>query len=134
MNTFQHDILDRFLSRTIPRRKYEVIPAHSYFRVKFHFYSSAPAKEGGAITMSDKRRAETRKAITYGIFVIILYILLLTHQDFISAHFARGGWYALLPIITAFIFSFAHGKFTGSFWSALGIEASKKIRHIKKEH
>ena len=82
--------------------------------------------------MSDKRKAAGRKATVYGIAVVILYALLLTHQDFISTHFARGSWYALLPIITAFIFSFAHGKFTGSFWSVLGIEASKKVQLIRK--
>ncbi|MCI5159267.1 MAG: universal stress protein, partial [Candidatus Electrothrix sp. AUS1_2] len=70
--------------------------------------------------MSEKRRAATRKSTIYGIVVIILYSLLLARQDFINANFARGGWYALLPIITAFIFSLAHGKFTGSFWSVLG--------------
>ena len=82
--------------------------------------------------MSDKRREETKKAISYGIVVIILYTLLLTRQDFINANFSRGGWYALLPIITAFVFSFAHGKLTGSFWSVLGIEASKKVKLHKK--
>ncbi|MCI5218802.1 MAG: hypothetical protein D3914_06330 [Candidatus Electrothrix sp. LOE2] len=82
--------------------------------------------------MSDKRKTETKKATAYGVAVIILYALLLTHQDFLCAHCAQGSWHALLPIITAFIFSFAHGKFTGSFWSALGIEASKKVNLIKK--
>jgi hypothetical protein len=82
--------------------------------------------------MSDKRRAETRRATAYGVAVIILYALLLTHQDFLCGHCAQGSWHALLPIITAFIFSFVHGKFTSSFWSALGIEASKKVKHLKK--
>ena len=82
--------------------------------------------------MDDKRQEETKKAIAYGVVVIVLYSLLLTRQDFINANFARGGWYALLPIITAFIFSFAHGRFTGSFWSALGIGPSKKVNLYKK--
>ena len=82
--------------------------------------------------MSDKKRTETRKATVYGVAVIILYALLLTHQDFICAYCAQGSGHALLPIITAFIFSFAHGKFTGSFWSALGIEASKKVTLMNK--
>ena len=34
--------------------------------------------------------------------------------------------YALLPVLTAFIFSFLHGGFTGGFWTFLGIEALKK--------
>ncbi len=34
--------------------------------------------------------------------------------------------YALLSVFTAFIFSFAHGAFTGKFWTVLGIEGIKK--------
>ncbi|MCI5122342.1 MAG: hypothetical protein D3908_14370 [Candidatus Electrothrix sp. AUS4] len=83
--------------------------------------------------MSDKRKAASKKAVTYGTVVMVLYALLLTQQDFICAHCAQGSWHALLPIITAFIFSFAHGKFTSSFWSFLGIEASKKVNlNIKR--
>ena len=35
------------------------------------------------------------------------------------------GMYALLPIATAFLFSFVHGSFTSNFWTAFGIEAAK---------
>lgn len=62
----------------------------------------------------------------YGVAVIAMYAGLLTNQDLINTTFAKGGWYALLPIATAFILSFAHGNFTGNFWSALGVEASRK--------
>ena len=41
------------------------------------------------------------------------------------------GMYAALPVLTAFLFSFVHGAFTGSFWSALGIEASKKSSRVE---
>ncbi len=47
-------------------------------------------------------------------------------QDLITEYFARGGLYAILPVATAFIFSFFHGSFTGNFWTVLGIEAKKK--------
>lgn len=70
------------------------------------------------------------KMIVTGIITIILYTLLLTNQETINNYFGRGGLYAFLPIITAFIFSFAHGAFTGSFWSVLGVEAKKK-REVK---
>lgn len=66
------------------------------------------------------------KMVVTGIITITLYTLLLTNQDIINDYFGRGGLYAFLPIITAFIFSFAHGAFTGSFWSVLGVEAKKK--------
>jgi F0F1-type ATP synthase assembly protein I len=66
------------------------------------------------------------KTILLGIIVAVFYAVLLTKQDYINQYFARGGVYAFLPIATAFIFSFAHGSFTGNFWTSLGIEAKKK--------
>ncbi|MFN3481033.1 MAG: hypothetical protein ACK415_11720 [Thermodesulfovibrionales bacterium] len=66
------------------------------------------------------------KMIVTGVITIVLYTLLLTNQETINNYFGRGGWYAFLPIITAFIFSFAHGAFTGSFWTVVGVEAKKK--------
>jgi len=66
------------------------------------------------------------KAILFGLIASVLYVLLLTNQGLINANFTRGGLYALLPIATAFVFSFFHGSFTGAFWTVLGIEAKKK--------
>lgn len=82
------------------------------------------------------REQKTRKkpvgimALT-GVISIGLYAALLTHQDFLNSNFGRGGLYAFLPIITAFVFSFVHGNFTGHFWTVLGIEASKKKKEVK---
>jgi hypothetical protein len=49
----------------------------------------------------------------------------------VNGHFGRGGMYAVLPIVTAFLFSFFHGAFTGHFWTVLGVEAAKKKREVK---
>jgi hypothetical protein len=70
-------------------------------------------------------------AILMGIISISLYVLLLSKQDVLNEYFGRGGIYAFLPIITAFIFSFVHGSFTGNFWTLLGIEAAKKKKEVK---
>jgi len=64
-------------------------------------------------------------SIIFGAFSIGLYALLFLKQDLVNGTFGKGGVYALLPIATAFLFSFVHGNFTGNFWSALGIEAAK---------
>jgi len=64
-------------------------------------------------------------AIIFGVLSIGLYALLFVKEDMINSTFGRGGAYAVLPIATAFLFSFVHGNFTGNFWSALGIEAAK---------
>jgi hypothetical protein len=71
------------------------------------------------------------KMIVMGLISIALYTYLLTSQDQVNSTFAKGGWYALLPIITAFVFSFVHGSFTGDFWTVLGIEAAKKKKEVK---
>lgn len=69
--------------------------------------------------------------IIMGIVSVVLYATLLLKQDIINNYFALGGVYAFLPIVTAFLFSFVHGSFTGNFWTVLGIEASKKKMEVK---
>jgi len=69
--------------------------------------------------------------IIMGVVSIALYAALLMKQDYINETFGKGGMYALLPIITAFVFSYFHGQFTGHFWTVLGVEASKKKMEVK---
>ena len=70
------------------------------------------------------------KILLMGIVSVALYSVLLMKQDMINSYFGRGGMYAFLPIITAFIFSFFHGSFTGHFWTVLGVEAAKKKKEV----
>jgi hypothetical protein len=57
-----------------------------------------------------------------GVIVGALYFLLYFYEQEILASFTRtDGLYPALPIIAAFIFSFAHGAFTAYFWEALGV-------------
>jgi len=76
--------------------------------------------------------ASSTKKKPYGRLLIMgacslsLYIGLMTHQEMINTYFGKGGAYAFLPIVAAFIFSYFHGAFTGDFWTVLGIEAAKK--------
>jgi len=71
------------------------------------------------------------KMLFMGILSITLYAALLLKQDLINDYFGRGGVYAFLPIIAAFIFSFIHGSFTGDFWTVMGVEAAKKKKEVK---
>ncbi len=71
------------------------------------------------------RKKALVSALVMGVFSIGMYALLFLKQDLVNATFGKGGLNALLPIVTAFAFSFVHGSFTGNFWSALGIEAAK---------
>jgi len=83
------------------------------------------------MAQSTAKRKPVGKLIVMGIISIALYATLLLKQDMVNSTFAQGGLYALLPIITAFVFSFVHGSFTGSFWTVLGIEAAKKKKEVK---
>lgn len=69
--------------------------------------------------------------ILTGIISVSLYAVLLAKQDLVNSTFGKGGMYAFLPIITAFVFSYFHGGFTGHFWTVLGIEAAKKKKEVK---
>jgi hypothetical protein len=69
--------------------------------------------------------------ILMGVISATLYATLLTQQDIINKYFTLGGLFAFLPIATALLFSFVHGNFTGSFWTVLGVEASKKKTEVK---
>jgi len=80
---------------------------------------------------SKVKRKPYGKTISLGVISIALYAVLLLKQDLIIEYVGRGGVYAFLPIVTAFIFSFVHGTFTGNFWTVLGVEAAKRKREVK---
>ncbi|AFM23441.1 hypothetical protein [Desulfomonile tiedjei] len=61
-----------------------------------------------------------------GAVTAILYAAVFSHANTVVELFARGGYYAVFPIATVFVFSFAHGAFASNLWSALGIEAVTK--------
>jgi drug/metabolite transporter superfamily protein YnfA len=71
------------------------------------------------------------KMLVMGMISLALYGLLLAKQDEVNRVFGQGGWFAFLPIITAFVFSFVHGTFTGDFWTVLGVEAARKKKEVK---
>lgn len=83
------------------------------------------------MAQSSSKKKPVGAMIVMGLISIALYTTLLLKQDLINSTFARGGLYALLPIITAFVFSYFHGTFTGHFWTILGVEAARKKKEIK---
>lgn len=66
------------------------------------------------------------RMLMYGAITTALYAAVFSHASAITQLFAKGGFYAALPIATVFIVSFAHGAFSSNFWSVLGIEAISK--------
>ncbi|MBU0567570.1 hypothetical protein KJ693_07605 [bacterium] len=76
-------------------------------------------------TDKDHPKKPYGKMIFFGVFSLTLYIIVFTHQDMVMEYFSRGKWYAALPVITAFIFSFVHGAFASHLISVMGLEAKK---------
>lgn len=80
----------------------------------------------GRLSMSERtRKRNVVRSLVFGAGAVALYAAVFTHSDFITTMSAKGGLYAVVPVITVFLFSYVHGTFTSAFWSALGIEASK---------
>ena len=66
------------------------------------------------------------RCVVFGTFTAALYAAVFSCHSLVMTYFCKGGVYALLPVATVFAVSYFHGNFTSSFWSALGIEASRK--------
>lgn len=81
----------------------------------------------GVFAMSTpSKKRHVKNCLLFGSLTAGLYAAIFAYQDLVMATFTKGGAYALLPVATVFAVSYFHGNFTSSFWSALGIEASKK--------
>ena len=78
-----------------------------------------------------KRMKALKGTVIFGLITVALYAAVFLNSGVVMKYFTKGGMYALLPVGTAFLFSFMHGAFTGNFWSALGIEASKKVTRVE---
>lgn len=79
------------------------------------------------------RKRHVKNCLVFGAMTAGLYAAVFTHQSFVMTYFAKGGVFSLLPVAMVFAVSYAHGNFTSSFWSALGIEASKATAVQKAE-
>ncbi len=65
------------------------------------------------------------KTVLYGLFSAALYAAAFSHGDALTALFSQGSFWAAGPILTVFVFSYAHGAFASNLWTCLGIEASR---------
>ena len=92
--------------------------------------SNEKSIEKGAVKMNHETvKNKTSKyilpALGYGLVSLSLYAALLMNEQQVTDTFTMGGWYAILPVGSAFLFSFIHGAFASNLLSALGIEAKK---------
>lgn len=65
------------------------------------------------------------KAIGLGMLSLALYWGLYVFHVPILEFTERGGWFFIVPVTIAFLFSYVHGAFTSAFWDALGVYAKK---------
>jgi hypothetical protein len=71
----------------------------------------------------------------YGLGSGVCYALLFAYLNdrSVMGYFVRSdGWYPLLPVASALVFSYFHGGFTGYFWEVLGVTA-KAARPVPQE-
>ena len=77
---------------------------------------------------SQDNKPWTGLALT-GATTAALYALLFGYEKQVMASFTRtDGWYPLLPVLTALVFSLSHGAFTGYFWDVLGVKPRPKVQ------
>ncbi len=77
-----------------------------------------------------QRKSRIARMLVYGVLTVAMYAAVFVNNAAIMLYFTKGKVFAALPVMTALVFSFAHGGFTNYFWQVMGIEASKKrIQH-----
>ena len=79
-----------------------------------------------------KRARAVKSAVIFGLITAAFYAVIFLNEGTVMKYFTKGGMYAFLPVGAAFVVSFIHGSFTGNFWTALGIEASKKVTRVEQ--
>jgi hypothetical protein len=87
----------------------------------------------GEMVMAQEHEPKPRgkllsRTVGIGIASAALYAAVFSHSGTVMKYFTKGGFYAALPIVTVFVFSFVHGAFASNLWSLLGIEATKKVQ------
>jgi hypothetical protein len=119
------------VAKRSPVPVFPVITTKSGHSSKTIFHTT---QEKGVFAMSTVSKARhVKNCFVFGALTACLYAAVFTHQDLVMKYFTKGGVYALLPVATVFAVSYLHGNFTSSFWSALGIEASKKTAEKRSE-
>lgn len=72
-----------------------------------------------------RKKKPIGKMVLFGAMSLGAYALLLSNMKLVTDTFTLGGWYAVLPVGTAFLFSFVHGAFASNLLSVLGLEPKK---------
>lgn len=83
-----------------------------------------PATSKATQTVFHKKKP-IGKMVLFGAMSLGSYFLLFSNEALVTNTYTLGGWYAALPVGTAFAFSFLHGAFASNFLDVLGLEPKK---------
>ena len=70
-----------------------------------------------------------QKIFFFGSISFISYFLIFYYEEMVMHYFVLGSWYALLPIITAFLISIVYGSFSNyviEYFNRIQKERNKK--------
>ncbi len=91
------------------------------------------SRPGSNSPKNSARSRAKRKALLFGAMSAGLYLGLYFCPKPVMENFSKGGFYTVLPVAAAFLFSYVHGTFTGNFWTAIGVNASSKVTQKQAE-
>ncbi len=77
-------------------------------------------------TTTYKKKKPVGKMLLFGAMSLSAYLFLFSNEKLVTQTFTLGGWHAVFPVATAFLFSFMHGAFASNLLSVIGLEAKKK--------
>jgi hypothetical protein len=95
-------------------------------RAGLKFFNPHSHRGGEQMAETVSRKKTVQKTLVFGAAAAAIYTAVFYFADPLMSFATRGKFYALVPVGTVFLFSYIHGNFTSYFWSALGIEASKR--------
>ena len=72
-----------------------------------------------------RKKKPVAKMVLSGALSLGAYLYLFSNEALVTNTYTLGGWYAALPVGTAFAFSFMHGAFASNLLSVLGLEPKK---------
>ena len=75
--------------------------------------------------VSHRPKRPVSKMFLFGALSAGGYGLIFSHQALMTTTYTLGGWHAVLPVGTAFGFSFIHGAFASNLLSVIGMEPKK---------
>lgn len=76
-----------------------------------------------------KQAKPVKQVLFWGVISLAAYLLIFLNEQAVTSYFARGGFSAIVVIVTALSFSFIHGAFANYLLEVAGIRAAQRGGH-----